>query len=158
MLLGMSISFVNREQHIYNRYTTRMAEHKKARIKPWHMTLLIVGIAVCLGIWVVVGYEFYSIRARYGLSPHQFFRGNIFSERRQNAYPTRADFIQSWMTFDYINLVFHLPSDILKEQLSITDPHYPHITLEKYAAMHSLNQTVFLNQIRSAIATYMNLQ
>ena len=37
--------------------------------------------------------------------------------------------IRPWMTFDYINRIFGLPKDYLKDQLQISDPHYPNSTL-----------------------------
>lgn len=37
--------------------------------------------------------------------------------------------IDSWMTFQYINLIFSLPDSYLKEKLAINDKKYPNIPI-----------------------------
>ncbi len=44
-----------------------------------------------------------------------------------------ADTIRSWMTFDYLNGFFKMPPDYLKNRLSISDPAYPKMTINKFA-------------------------
>jgi len=41
--------------------------------------------------------------------------------------------IRGWMTFRYINTVFRLPADYLKNGLNITDPRYPNLSIDSLA-------------------------
>jgi hypothetical protein len=64
--------------------------------------------------------------------------------------------IDSWMTFRYINYVFHLPANYLQNKLNIADSGYPNITLNKYANAHKLNDATFVQSVRQAVTTYSN--
>jgi hypothetical protein len=61
------------------------------------------------------------------------------------------------MTFDYLNVIFKLPKNYLKETLIIEDNRYPNIRLDHYAKRHNINPTFFLNQVEQAIINYNNL-
>lgn len=65
-----------------------------------------------------------------------------------------ASEIQGWMTFRYINYVFNLPANYLDSKLNISDPHYPNITLNKYAGAHALGQAAFLLSVKNAVEAY----
>ena len=129
-------------------------EHHKSKFE-WHKTTFIVGAGLCLAVWFIVGYEFYTIRLEHGFSPRAILHGNIWTARRQHASPTSANFIQTWMTFDYINSIYHLPPDLLSGSLAIKDTHYPHITLKKYIVENHLNSTTFLGQVRTIVSDHM---
>ena len=64
--------------------------------------------------------------------------------------------ITTWMTFDYINVVFRLDPFYLKNILMINDPRYPNIQIERYAKNHNMNSQFLLNNIRQAIINYPN--
>ena len=64
------------------------------------------------------------------------------------------DLISSWMTFDYINKIFNLPQDYLKDALVISDPHYPRIPISIYARIHGVSSAEFLLQVQQAVAAY----
>ena len=59
--------------------------------------------------------------------------------------------VQTWMTFDYINHLFALPSTYLQTKLSLSDVHYPHMTLSQYAREHHLIKTTLLTQVRTVL-------
>ena len=68
-----------------------------------------------------------------------------------------AELIQSWMTFDYINRVFSLPSDYLKGGLDITNSSYPKITIRKVAdGRHALPES-YLEEVKDAVRRYLIL-
>jgi hypothetical protein len=62
--------------------------------------------------------------------------------------------IRSWMTFDYINRLFNLPPSYLQTQFSITDTHYPRLTVATYAMRNDLDTQTFVLQIEAAIQNY----
>lgn len=41
--------------------------------------------------------------------------------------------IEAWMTFKYVNVVFGLPDDVLRDALKIEDPKYPNVPIGKYS-------------------------
>jgi hypothetical protein len=69
--------------------------------------------------------------------------------------PTRkVSTIQPWMTFDYVNVVFGLPTDYLKNILGINNPKYPNIRIDRYAKQSNIDQTLLLKTIRHYTANY----
>ena len=69
--------------------------------------------------------------------------------------PSDVNFVQSWMTFDYIDQLFHLPPNYLASKLSIADPNYPRITISGYARHNKLNTVSVLGGIDQAIIEYL---
>ena len=62
--------------------------------------------------------------------------------------------IQPWMTFDYINRVFHLPPEYLKGHLNITDRHYPRLQIRHYTGANRLDTQQFVTDVRTAVEQY----
>jgi hypothetical protein len=69
-------------------------------------------------------------------------------------HPQTVDDIAPWMTFDYINVVFGLDPQYLKNVLAITDPQYPNIKIGYYIKSHGLNSSSFLDEIKQSIISY----
>ena len=68
--------------------------------------------------------------------------------------PKDGAFIEEWMTFNYINSLFSLPPAYLEQTLSISDLHYPHLTIEEYAEDTHADKAVTLEAVRSAVESY----
>ncbi|MDB5188547.1 MAG: hypothetical protein JWM92_145 [Candidatus Nomurabacteria bacterium] len=69
-------------------------------------------------------------------------------------HPVTVDTITPWMTFDYLNLVFRLPSTYLQNTLAITDAQYPNVTINAYARRHHINRMLLLQNVKQAITSY----
>lgn len=67
-----------------------------------------------------------------------------------------ADSIRPWMTFDYLNHVFQLPPEYLKNTFHISDAYYPSIVIQKEASALHISPEVFLEQIKDAVRGYLN--
>ncbi len=78
----------------------------------------------------------------------------LINQTLPNRFITTAEEIDQWMTFSYINFIFKLPSDYLKTILSITDPRYPNIPIERYARKHHISIPQLLEQIKNSIVDY----
>jgi hypothetical protein len=78
--------------------------------------------------------------------------GRIFTKHRRHPI-TEADVVRisEWMTFDYINTVFGLPTDYLKDTLRIEDTKYPSLTLGKYARKTNIDITTFVTEVRKSV-------
>lgn len=70
-----------------------------------------------------------------------------------NSTPSTS-FIESWMTFGYINQVFDLPTSYLQHQLSIVDPKYPNMQVGRYAKSRGIEVAAFVLQVRYAVNQY----
>jgi hypothetical protein len=80
-----------------------------------------------------------------------------YAEEHNPNYSNRTlsiDLIRPWMTFDYINFIFKLPPEYLKNTLVVTDPRYPNIRIDRYVKHHNLNTSLFLQNIKQAITNY----
>ncbi len=71
--------------------------------------------------------------------------------RNQETTTQKLSDIRPWMTFDYINVVFKLPTDYLQNKLNITDYRYPNIRVDRYALHHGLNPNQLLFNIEQLI-------
>lgn len=65
-----------------------------------------------------------------------------------------TSYIQTWMTFDYVNTIYKLPPIYLQNALSITDTHYPHISITRYARENKMTSVAFLDQVKTAVGAY----
>ncbi|MCL4403753.1 hypothetical protein M1432_00130 [Patescibacteria group bacterium] len=74
--------------------------------------------------------------------------------RREPLPNGRADIIQAWMTFDYVNRIFGLPPQYLISALNIESAAYPRIPIYEYAEKRGLNPTAFTKQVQSAVAEH----
>lgn len=68
--------------------------------------------------------------------------------------PTSSIAIGSWMTFNYLNVVFKLPPDYLRQQLAITDNRYPNVSIDAYSRRNHLDSQAVLLSIQKAIDSY----
>lgn len=62
--------------------------------------------------------------------------------------------VDSWMTFSYIERVFHLPADYIQKILPVADTRYPRLTIKKYATAHGLSVSSTLVNIKTALTLY----
>ncbi len=69
-----------------------------------------------------------------------------------------ADSIQGWMTFDYVNRIFSLPTSYLKSSLNISDEKYPKELIERYAVVRGLNPGDFLKSVQDSVGNYLTNQ
>jgi hypothetical protein len=66
--------------------------------------------------------------------------------------------IATWMTFDYLNMVFKLPPDYLKTSLSITDARYPRLTIKRLAADQKADPAIALTAVKAAVQAFLSVQ
>ncbi len=64
--------------------------------------------------------------------------------------------IQYWMTFDYLNKIFNLPTNYLQTTLGINDRRYPVITISHYSRENHLGLDILVLQIKAAIVNYLS--
>ena len=123
--------------------------HNKKIIKK---AIIIILALLCLAslVWFVITikdlHESGELKVNYDIRKYQNYPHNIVTINN----------LKAWMTFDYINVVFKLDRNYLKNTFMIDDPRYPNIRLDSYAKHHNLNQQQFLQDIEQAITNYPN--
>ena len=68
-----------------------------------------------------------------------------------------VEFIDTWMTFQYVNFVFSVKEDYLKDALQIDDTKYPNMPIGGYIKRNNLDKTEFINKIKDSVREYMSL-
>ena len=69
--------------------------------------------------------------------------------------PNDLTTIDSWMTFDYLNKIFNLPPDYLKNSLDISNTRYPFLTINHYASDKGIDVPSAVSSTRGLIANYL---
>jgi hypothetical protein len=69
-------------------------------------------------------------------------------------HPITINDIGPWMTFDYLNVVFKLEPNYLKNALGISDNRYPNININMYARHYNIPLQNLLQNIKQAITSY----
>jgi hypothetical protein len=82
--------------------------------------------------------------------------GNFPNHHRHGAIVETGQ-IERWMTFDYINRSFKLPSDYLKNELGITSMKYPRITLGRASVAQGVPVDEFVKRVKRSIEQYLVL-
>ena len=69
---------------------------------------------------------------------------------------TDVQYINAWMTFKYVNFVFDLPENYLKDSLTIDEKSYPNIPIGKYAKNKKLNQAEVMTEVKKLVWNFMS--
>jgi len=63
--------------------------------------------------------------------------------------------IASWMTFAYVNTLFHLPADHLQTILAITDKNYPKLSIAHAAGEIKQDPTLYTHAVQTVVENYL---
>lgn len=121
-----------------------MAQQHKKSFTARNFFIAVLAFACLLALW----WTFLGIRDIYRSEQRVELRDAL--QHR----PAALDDIQPWMTFDYINVLFHLPKTLLQASLGITDHRYPNITIIRYAHSRYIRSQTLIQQIQNAINQY----
>lgn len=64
-------------------------------------------------------------------------------------------YIAPWMTFDYINEAWRIPTPYLKTTLTITDVRYPKLSIARYSRETGQDSAVVINNVQVAVRGYL---
>jgi len=67
-----------------------------------------------------------------------------------------VEYVDYWMTFGYIDTVFNLPLNYLKDRFNITNSRFPDITLGNYAKAAGLDRAAFITEVKQAVKDYLD--
>jgi hypothetical protein len=118
------------------------------------ITLIVLGVLLVV-LFVLLVRDYLALRRTDAINRRELSL-SAFVQKNGPLNASEVGAIRSWMTFDYINKIFALPKDYLKDQLHISDPRYPNIALSSYASENKIATTEAVNDIEGAIVHYFN--
>jgi len=134
--------------------TREQVEKSESWSMPQIAAMIVLGAVLALMVLLVAG-DLINFRTTGRLSPRHHARDllNLISPSSQNALPApNLAYIQTWMTFDYLNKAFKLPPDYLKLKLNITDSRYPNLSIRHLTDDMKTDPNAVLAEIRAAIS------
>jgi hypothetical protein len=116
---------------------------------PVEKVLIVLLCILCVAsfIWFFFNVSLYSREGDL-----RTYRHRIESAQPRENIPVTS--IKTWMTFDYLNVVFALNPSYLQSKLGITDTHYPNIRIDSYARHHNLDAQTLLQNIQQLITQH----
>jgi hypothetical protein len=131
-----------------------MAENGTRLHRAIRIILIVLGALLVVVLFFLVR-QYVVLRREHLVNAREIFISDFVAK---HGPLTAADtgVIRSWMTFEYVNKAFNLPSDFLKGTLGITDPSYPNLTLSHWAGEKKLNAAQFTASLTAAVGSYLN--
>ena len=114
--------------------------------------LVLIVLILLAGLFQFREYNLFQISQSRIDNHIKFF--DLIKNRRTALTAKDVPLIQSWMTFDYINVMFKLPSDYLKIVLNISNAAYPKISLIKYSKIEKVDITNFLVSVKKVVSDF----
>lgn len=59
--------------------------------------------------------------------------------------------IQEWMTFDYVNAVFGVDAEYLRQKLGVDNARYPNVSIRRYARLTGEDPAALLERVKAAM-------
>ena len=131
-----------------------MIEPTSVRQEDRYLRYIIAALLILFSILLVfLFFQYQSLRRAEFLSGRASIHAMLTAH---HGVLTASDVsvIQSWMTFDYVNHLFGLPSSTLKNDLGITNVHYPHLTLAAAYAGDDIKPVAVVVGVQNAIRGY----
>jgi hypothetical protein len=111
------------------------------------LALVLSGLCLVFLFWLVSDFR----HSYHSGQLHPYYHRGQMSHPPLN--PSVSD-IQSWMTFNYLNFIFRLPPDYLRQSLNINDSNYPRIQISRYTKLKGIDSGQFLQSVQKAITGY----
>lgn len=115
-------------------------------------TIIIAILLAGILSWIYIAFRIYRFNIHTYISSSQY---HLTLHRHQPASIADIHYISSWMTFDYITKVFHLPPLYLKQTLNVKASNYPFITLQQYAKQEHLNVLTLTRNTQNSVKQFL---
>ncbi len=124
-----------------------------------HKDKILVTLLVVSFSWAILSaFMFFSDYER--LHRGGFLPGpHSWGPQTRNHVPSEKDVerLKPWVTFAFVNKVFKLPPEFLKEALHITDTKYPNLTVEAVAKSQHVDSAILLQTLKTTLSARMLL-
>lgn len=135
-----------------------MSDNPFKKISPIESVLIIFSIILLILFCIFLMRNVQTAR-QSGVFDHRTSVSQFLLKNKQSnrISITDTDYIDTWMTFQYINFVFNIPETYLKDQLQITDTGYPKMTIGKYIKNNRLDKAAYTEKIKETVREYISL-
>jgi hypothetical protein len=133
-----------------------MESRKKPRPIGYYIGIAIVVLGVLLVALFILLVRNYLTLRRANLINRRELSLSAFIQKHGPLNASEVGVIRSWMTFDYVDRLFDLPKDYLKDQLQISDSRYPNLTLSAYGSENNFDAPATVGRVQGAISYYFN--
>lgn len=135
-----------------------MSRNPLRRLAPVE-SFLIIAIIILLILFSVFFIRNVQLAHKTGVfQSHMPISELLLKNKQTNQTSVRdIEYIDTWMTFQYINFVFDIREDYLKEALYIEDTHYPNLSIGRYIKNQKLDSAVFIKEVKERVFEYMSL-
>ncbi len=117
-------------------------------MKPiYKKSILSVFVLVCV---VAVMFTLHSV-FNQNMPPKASWKHSFNPERRRPATLEDLSKIAPWMTFDYLNKVYDLPSGYLQDALKVTDTKYPFLTIKQHATKTGVTTAALIESLQAIL-------
>lgn len=120
----------------------------------WIRILLGAIVVVLIFLCVLLFREYQNLRAQELAGVHM---PGLSALRGRAAMPlSDVNFIQSWMTYDYVSHIYALPPDYLKTTLDIADTRYPRVSIAESAEAQKTTAAALTAEVKTAVSDYLS--
>lgn len=131
-----------------------MGNHEVERTNTYIKYAIIILIIVLIVLSIFFVWQYASLRRSNIISARESWLTALM-KRHGPATVNDVNFIRPWMTFDYINRLFNIPQDYLKNSLSLSDNGYPKLSLSSYAKHNNMTTDEVAGEVMKAIRNYL---
>ena len=118
--------------------------------------IILLLIIIIIVFWFFI-FEKIQVVHMHGFYKHKSLIETLIKDKKEHDISVSdINMINDWMTFHYINFIFNLPEEYLKNKFQIHNESYPNITLGKYAKTENIDIPLFLNETKKIILNYTN--
>jgi len=108
-------------------------------------------VLLFLGLCVTLFFQYQRLRHDQMIGPHAPW----FPSQGRGGVPSDVNLVQSWMTYDYVGHIYHLPQDYLKTTLSLKTTYYPRVSISASAAVQGTSSAALTTDVKKAIQDYL---
>lgn len=135
---------------------TREIETRNRMHRYIKVILIVLGVVLAL-LCVFLVMNYFSLQRANIINARELSL-STFVQKHGPLTANETGVLRSWMTFRYINKLFALPPDFLKNAFNITDAGYPNITVSHYIGSQRLITADFMTSLEAAIGNYLQSQ
>ncbi len=124
------------------------------RLERYIRYALIIFAVVLLALVVFFVAQYESLRRAQLINARHFEMSQLLAHHAPLPTSDAGTVVRSWMTFQYLNKIFALPTDYLKTQLQISSASYPRLTISSYVKTANFNEATFISRVDAAIENF----
>lgn len=134
-----------------------MFKNLSKEVTPLELIFTIVIVALLTVFSVLFVRNVISAHRSGAFANHRPISNLLLKNKAAHATSAKdAEYIDTWMTFKYVNFIFNIPDTYLKDTLQIEDVRYPNLPIGRYTKTQKLDNVLYIKKIKEAVKNYVN--